>query len=85
VVLLKNILNYFRINPYQSWYREQCSKVGSGFNSQLKHLILNKNGFFHCDSESYRWVEALTTVEQLVSKHTRSIHVFDREGDITEV
>jgi len=36
--------------------------------------------------ESYRWVEALTTVEQLVSKHTRRvIHVFDREGDITEV
>ncbi|MBN3877308.1 MULTISPECIES: IS4 family transposase [unclassified Nostoc] len=35
--------------------------------------------------ESYRWVEALTTVENLVSQHTRVIHVFDREGDITEV
>lgn len=35
--------------------------------------------------ESYRWVEALTTVENLVSKHTQVIHVFDREGDITEV
>ena len=35
--------------------------------------------------ESYRWVEALTTIENLVSKHTRVIHVFDREGDITEV
>lgn len=35
--------------------------------------------------ESYRWVEALTTVENLVSKHTRVIHTFDREGDITEV
>lgn len=35
--------------------------------------------------ESYRWVEALTTVERLVTKHTRVIHVFDREGDITEV
>lgn len=35
--------------------------------------------------ESYKWVEALTTVENLVSKHTRVIHVFDREGDITEV
>ncbi len=35
--------------------------------------------------ESYRWVEALTTVENLVSKSTRVIHVFDREGDITEV
>lgn len=37
------------------------------------------------DKESYRWVEALTTVENLVSKHTQVIHVFDREGDITEV
>jgi hypothetical protein len=35
--------------------------------------------------ESYRWVEALTTVENLVSNHTRVVHVFDREGDITEV
>jgi hypothetical protein len=35
--------------------------------------------------ESYKWVEALTTGENLVSKHTRVIHVFDREGDITEV
>ena len=35
--------------------------------------------------ESYRWVEALTTVESLVSKHTRVVHAFDREGDITEV
>jgi len=25
---------------------EQCDFVGSGFNSQLKHLILNKNRFF---------------------------------------
>ncbi|MDF5725200.1 MAG: IS4 family transposase [Rhizonema sp. PD37] len=35
--------------------------------------------------ESYRWVEALTTVEKLVNKHTRVVHAFDREGDITEV
>lgn len=35
--------------------------------------------------ESYRWVEALTRVEKLVSKHTRVVHAFDREGDITEV
>ena len=37
------------------------------------------------EKESYRWVEALTTVENLVSKSTRVIHIFDREGDITEV
>ncbi|WP_375506825.1 IS4 family transposase, partial [uncultured Nostoc sp.] len=35
--------------------------------------------------ESYKWVEALTTVENLASQHTQVIHVFDREGDITEV
>lgn len=37
------------------------------------------------DKESYRWVEALTKVEKKVSSSTRVIHVFDREGDITEV
>jgi hypothetical protein len=35
--------------------------------------------------ESYKWVEALTTIEKLTSKYTRVVHVFDREGDITEV
>ena len=37
------------------------------------------------EKESYRWIEALTTVESLTSKHTRVVHIFDREGDITEV
>lgn len=37
------------------------------------------------DKESYRWVEALTKVEQKVGTSTRVIHVFDREGDIAEV
>ena len=35
--------------------------------------------------ESYRWVEAMTTLEQQVETSTRVIHVFDREGDIAEV
>ena len=35
--------------------------------------------------ESYRWVEAMTTLEQQVDPSTRVIHVFDREGDIAEV
>lgn len=35
--------------------------------------------------ESYRWVEALTELEQKVESSTRVVHVFDREGDITEV
>ncbi len=37
------------------------------------------------EKESYRWVEALTKIEQKVSSCTRVIHVFDREGDIAEV
>lgn len=37
------------------------------------------------EKESYRWVEAMTEVEHEVSNSTRVIHVFDREGDITEV
>jgi len=35
--------------------------------------------------ESYRWVEALQTVDKQVGASTRVIHVFDREGDIAEV
>ena len=37
------------------------------------------------EKESYRWVEAMTTVEKQLSPSTRVIHVFDREGDIAEV
>lgn len=37
------------------------------------------------EKESYRWVEAMTTLEHQVTASTRVIHVFDREGDIAEV
>ena len=37
------------------------------------------------DKESYRWVEALTKIEQKVNSSTRIIHVFDPEGDIAQV
>ena len=37
------------------------------------------------EKESYRWVEAMMTLEQTVAPSTRVIHVFDREGDIAEV
>jgi hypothetical protein len=37
------------------------------------------------DKESYRWVEAMSEVEHQVSSSTHVIHIFDREGDITEV
>lgn len=37
------------------------------------------------EKESYRWVEAMLEVEHQVSSSTRVIHIFDREGDITEV
>jgi hypothetical protein len=61
----------------------------------MKHQLRRKNGLPQLEKKpendplnskvSYRWVEALTTVENEVSKSTRVIHVFDREGDITEV
>jgi len=35
--------------------------------------------------ESYRWVEAIKTVDKQVIPATRVIHVFDREGDIAEM
>lgn len=35
--------------------------------------------------ESYRWVEALHTVDKQVGASTHVIHVFDREGDMAEV
>ena len=37
------------------------------------------------EKESYRWVEAMMTLEQAVAPSKRIIHVFDREGDIAEV
>ena len=44
------------------------------------------------EKESYRWVEALSEVQELFSSDTevqdsqpRIVHVFDREGDIAEV
>jgi hypothetical protein len=37
------------------------------------------------DKESYKWVEALKTCEKQVERSTRVIHVFDREGDVSEV
>lgn len=35
--------------------------------------------------ESYRWVEAVKKLEIDVSPATRVVHIFDREGDISEV
>jgi hypothetical protein len=37
------------------------------------------------EKESYKWVYALTELEKQVEANTRVIHVFDREGDISEV
>jgi hypothetical protein len=37
------------------------------------------------EKESYKWVEALKTCEKQVEGSTRVIHVFDREGDVSEV
>jgi hypothetical protein len=37
------------------------------------------------EKESYKWVESLTAIEKQVEASTKVIHVFDREGDISEV
>jgi hypothetical protein len=37
------------------------------------------------EKESYKWVEALNQLDKQVEANTRVIHVFDREGDISEV
>ena len=37
------------------------------------------------EKESYRWVEVMTHLEKEIEADTKVIHVFDREGDITEV
>lgn len=37
------------------------------------------------DKESYKWVEAINELETKVEASTRVVHIFDREGDITEV
>lgn len=37
------------------------------------------------EKESYKWVEGMREVEKKVEKTERVIHIFDREGDVTEV
>ena len=37
------------------------------------------------EKESYKWAEVLNTCEKQIERSTRVIHVFDREGDISEV
>ena len=51
---------------------------------QAKARKASRNRPFE-QKESYQWVEAMQDVEKIVSPSTRSIHVFDREGDIAEV
>ena len=60
------------------WYRERLQKKKKTRSIQEK--------------ESYRWVEALSEVQKLLSENQATtvtspkvIHVFDREGDIAEV
>ena len=37
------------------------------------------------EKESYKWVEAMTQLDKQVEASTQVIHLFDREGDISEV
>lgn len=72
------------------WNREPKSKPPVDETSKQKkqrqaeaRALARKRPF--AQRESYRWVEALTTVNEQVGGSCRVIHVFDREGDITEV
>lgn len=72
------------------WNREPKSKPPVDETSKQKkqrqgeaRALARKRPF--AQRESYRWVEALTTVNEQVGDSCRVIHVFDREGDITEV
>ena len=72
------------------WNREHKPKPPQGENpeqkkqrQQIARKAARQRPFEQ--KESYRWVEALTELEQQVEPNTRVIHVFDREGDITEV
>jgi hypothetical protein len=72
------------------WNREHRTKPPADETPQQKKERQAKNRKENrarpfVEKESYRWVEAMTTVEKMVSASTRVIHVFDREGDITEV
>ena len=72
------------------WNREHKPKFPQGETPEQKkqrHKIARKAArqIPFEQRESYRWVEALTELEQQVESNTRVIHVFDREGDITEV
>jgi len=63
--------------PAQETSEERKQRVAERRKSRRARPFIEK--------ESYRWVEAMTTVEQQVCESTRIIHVFDREGDIAEV
>lgn len=72
------------------WNRQHREKPPTGETSAQKKRRLAqarkaKRARSFEEKESYRWVEAMTTVEPLVKPSTRVIHVFDREGDIAEV
>lgn len=72
------------------WHRQHRAKPPADETAEQKkqrHTKARKanRARAFAQKESYRWVEAMTTVEQQVAASTRVIHVFDREGDIAEV
>ena len=72
------------------WNRPHSSKPPSDETSEQKKqrqakTRKDKRAQAFEAKESYRWVEAMTTVAKQVSPSTLVIHVFDREGDISEV
>ena len=50
-----------------------------------RYFVLDRARQLDRDKPNNRWVEAIEELEHKVESSTRIIHVFDREGDITEV
>ena len=64
---------------WNPWPKQKPSKDETPTQKKKRRVAARKEARLRPfeQKESYRWVEALTTIENLVSKHTRVIHVFD--------
>jgi len=69
------------------WNRQHRAKVSSDETPEPKKqrrakARKDKRAQPFIEKESYRWVEAMTTLDKQVASSTRVIHVFALEGDI---
>lgn len=72
------------------WHREHKPKPPKDETSQQKEQRQKRTRKAarqrpFAQKESYKWVEAMAELDKQVEVSTRVIHIFDREGDISEV